>query len=193
MIQSAPAITIRRIRPEDAEALRALRLEALRDYPLAFTADLAENEARSPASWREQAARCAGRAPEVATAAEAAPTPPAADAPEVIMLADGGGRLAGMTGVSVPKSAKLGHAGTIWGVYVRPEFQGRGTARRLLEACVDWARARSLVTLRLSVVVGNDAAKRCYERCGFAVYGIEPLAVRWEGRLYDETLMSLRL
>jgi len=175
MFKSAPSITIRRIRPEDAESLRALRLEALRNFPLAFTADLAENEARTPASWREQAARCAG------------------DAPEVIMLADAGDCLAGMAGVSVPKSGKLGHAGTVWGVYVRPEFRGRGTAQRLLEACIDWARTRSLVALRLSVVVGNDPAKRCYERCGFVVYGIEPLAVRWEGRLYDETLMVLRL
>jgi hypothetical protein len=45
MLESPPPLTIRRIPTEDADALRAMRLEALRDFPLAFTADLAENEA----------------------------------------------------------------------------------------------------------------------------------------------------
>ena len=98
-----------------------------------------------------------------------------------------------MTGVFTMEQPKLAHVGMVWGVYVRQAFRGRGVGERLLRACIDWARAQGRVTLKLSVVVGNDAARRCYERVGFTAYGVEPLAVQWDGRLYDEILMVLRL
>jgi len=175
MVALQPTVTIRPIRLEDAEPFRELRIEAIRNHPLAFTADLSENEARPPEWWREQAAGCTG------------------EGTNVIMLADAGERLAGMTGVWTPKTGKTTHVGIVWGVYVRPEFRGRGVCDGMLGACIDWARGKSLVTLKLSVVVGNDAARQCYELCGFTVYGVEPAAVRWEGKLHDEHLMALRL
>jgi RimJ/RimL family protein N-acetyltransferase len=42
-------------------------------------------------------------------------------------------------------------------------------------------------------IADNGSARRCYERCGFVPYGIEPLATCVEGKYYDEVLMSLRL
>jgi RimJ/RimL family protein N-acetyltransferase len=154
-----------------------MRIEAVRACPLAFTADLAMTESRTMDEWRAQVARSTG------------------DGRDVIMVADAGPQrgLAGMTGVFTVDQPKLAHAGTVWGVYVRPAFRGRGVGERLLRACVDWARGQGRVMLKLSVVAGNDAARRCYERVGFTPYGVEPLAVRWEGKLYDEILMALRL
>jgi RimJ/RimL family protein N-acetyltransferase len=169
-------IFMRPIRLDDLERFRAMRIEAVRDYPLAFTADLATTMARTADAWREQVAGAAG------------------DGAGVIMLADAGANgLAGMAGVFTPPQPKLAHAGTVWGVYVRPEFRGRGTGERLVRACIEWARAKPLVALKISVVAGNNAARRCYERCGFVTYGTEPVAVRWEGKLYDEHLLAMRL
>ena len=169
-------MTIRPVHPDDVDALRAMRLEAVRDYPLAFTADLAETSARPEEWWIDLISRNGG------------------DGTSVIMVADAGdGHLAGMTGLFTPPQPKLAHAGTIWGVYVRPGFRGRGIGERLLRACIDWARTKNLVTVKLSVVDGNDVARRCYERCGLATYGVEPLAVQWENRFYDEILMAVRL
>jgi ribosomal protein S18 acetylase RimI-like enzyme len=175
---STPAsdILIRPVVPEDAESLRELRLEALRRHPLAFTADLAEAERRPPDAWREQVARSTGDGADVIVVAQAAD-----------------GALAGMSGVYTPPQPKLAHLGTVWGVYVREAFRGRGAGEALLRACVEWARKKGLAGLRLSVVEGNDAALRCYERCGFVRYGVEPIAVQWEGRPYDEVLLALRL
>jgi RimJ/RimL family protein N-acetyltransferase len=34
------------------------------------------------------------------------------------------------------------------------------------------------------------AAIRCYNRCGFTVYGVEPQAIRHDGVMYDELLMA---
>jgi GNAT superfamily N-acetyltransferase len=178
MPDSTADILIRPITPADAEAFRAMRLEAVRRYPLAFTSDLATLEARTLDAWREQVGAAGG------------------DGDQVIMVADAtaaGGTLAGMAGVFTPEQPKLNHVGTVWGVYVREPFRGVGLGDALLRACVDWARRKGLVMLKLSVVAGNDAAHRCYARRGFTAYGVEPNAVRWEGKLYDETLMALRL
>jgi len=172
----AADIRIRPIRFDDLDAFRAMRIEAVRACPLAFTADLAATEARSLDEWRAQLARSTS------------------DGRDVIMLADAGpAGLAGMTGVFTIDQPKLAHVGSVWGVYVRPPFRGRGVGERLLRACVDWAREKGRVTLKLSVVAGNDAARRCYERVGFTAYGVEPLAVQWDGQLHDEILMVLRL
>ena len=169
-------MNIRSVHAGDLDAFRAMRLEAVRDYPLAFTADLAETSARPEEWWRDLITRNAG------------------DGTSVIMVADvGEGELAGMTGLFTPPQPKLAHVGSIWGVYVRPGFRGRGVAERLLRACIDWARAKNLVTAKLSVVAGNDVARRCYERVGFTTYGVEPLAVQWENRFYDEFLMAITL
>jgi RimJ/RimL family protein N-acetyltransferase len=162
--------------PGDAPYLRELRLEALARHPLAFTADLAEAEARPIEAWREQIENSTGEGNALIVLAEAP-----------------GGALAGMAGVYTPPQPKLAHVGTIWGVYVREAFRGRGIGEALVRACIDWARGKGLAGLRLSVVDGNKAALRCYERCGFVPYGVEPIAVRWEGRLYDEVLLALRL
>ena len=170
-------MTIRPVHPADLAAFRAMRLEAVRDYPLAFTADLAETSARPIEWWRDLISRNGGDG----TAS-------------VVMVADAGeGGLAGMTGLFSPTQPKLAHAATIWGVYVRPSFRGRGIGEQLLRACIDWARAKNFTTVKLSVVEGNEFARRCYERVGFTPYGVEPLAVQWEGKLYDETLMAIRL
>jgi RimJ/RimL family protein N-acetyltransferase len=170
-------MTIRPIRLDDLDAFRAMRIEAVRDCPLGFTADLAMVEARTDDEWRQQVARSTG------------------DGRDVIMLADAGPErgLAGMAGVFTMEQPKLAHVGTVWGVYVRPAFRGRGVGERLLRACIDWAGRQGRVTLKLGVTAGNDAARRCYERVGFTTYGVEPVAVQWEGRFYDELLMVLRL
>jgi RimJ/RimL family protein N-acetyltransferase len=170
-------IPIRPVRLADVEALRDLRIEALCRHPIAFTADVTEAQARSIDQWRELVAKSTG-----------------GDTPDVIMVADAGERgLAGMTGVFVPPHPKLAHAGIVWGVYVRENFRRRRLGERLVRAAIDWARTKGLATLRLSAVQGNGEARRCYERCGFVEYGIEPMTVKWEGKFYDETQMALRL
>ena len=169
-------VRVRFVESGDGPALRTLRIEALRLHPVALTADLAETEARPAEHWAQHVARAGGGGDEVIVVADA-----------------GGGGLVGMAGVYTPKQPKLAHAGTVWGVYVRETFRGRGVGEALVRACVDWSRAKGLVTLKLSVTDGNAAAERCYERCGFVRQGVEPLAVRCDGKFYDEALMWMRL
>jgi ribosomal protein S18 acetylase RimI-like enzyme len=54
-------------------------------------------------------------------------------------------------------------------VATRPEHRGRGLAGRLLEHALDIGRSRGLESAQVSLAVGNELARRTYERLGFDV------------------------
>jgi hypothetical protein len=44
--------------------------------------------------------------------------------------------------------------------------------------------------IQLSVVVGNEQARRLYARLGFVEYGIEKNSLKFRGSYFDEILMA---
>jgi RimJ/RimL family protein N-acetyltransferase len=98
-----------------------------------------------------------------------------------------------MTGIVRGNSPKTRHDALIWGVYVKPEWRGLHIAAELIHSCFEWAKARKVVLTKLGVVTVNQSAIRCYERCGFKIYGTEPRAIFYEGKYYDEYLMYCSL
>lgn len=170
MPSSALEITIRPATEADAEAVRDLRLEALRDHPEAFSADYEANLNKTLADWQTRLQENDGTV-------------------SIIYLACSGDMLAGMMGIFQGQSPKTNHTGIIWGVYVRPNFRRYGAARRLVEACLGWAAEHAVKTVKLAVVTTNIPAIQCYARCGFRVYGVEPKALFYDRTYYDELLM----
>ncbi len=168
-------ITIRPTCEADTVAYRELRLEALRTHPEAFGADFEESLARPLERWQQNVRDGAGTDLGITYVAEA----------------DGG--LVGMTGIYRDSGPKMRHRGIIWGVYVRPDWRGAGIADALIGACVGWANMQGLRLVTLSVVTTNAAAIRCYVRCGFSVYGMDPEVIYHDGVYYDELLMVHKL
>jgi RimJ/RimL family protein N-acetyltransferase len=167
-------LALRPTRPEDAAALRDLRLDALRRSPEAFGQTYEVAAARPLEFWEDWARRGAG------------------SATGVTYVADAGEQLVAMVSLVRPEAPKFRHVGAIQAVYVRPEWRGADLAGRLIEACAAWARAERLRWLRLTVVSTNIGAIRCYHRHTFAVYGVEREALLHEGVYYDELLMERR-
>lgn len=165
-------ITIRPALPEDAAALRILRIEALANTPEAFAADLPAAQAETVERWVE---RIANNALENSG---------------VICVAASPDRLVGMTGLGRGHWPKTRHSGVIWGVYVSPDWRDAHLAEALIEECLAWGRAQEVRIVKLGVVTTNLPAIRCYARCGFTVYGLEPHAICYNGIYYDELLMS---
>jgi hypothetical protein len=62
----------------------------------------------------------------------------------------------------------------------------------LVEAVIAYARPH-VELIQLSVVVGNEQARRLYARLGFVEYGIEKNSLKYRGRYYDEILMANEL
>ncbi|HEX2998500.1 MAG TPA: GNAT family N-acetyltransferase [Anaerolineales bacterium] len=162
-------VLIREAQPADAVPFRELRLGALRDSPIAFTSDYQKNLDHPPQYWVDALTMH----PDEST----------------IFLALNESDLIGMTGIARAGSPKTRHSAWIWGVYVKPEWRGLHVAEELIHCCLDWAKARKIVLVKLGVAAVNEPAIRCYERCGFKVYGTEPGAILYEGKYYDEHLM----
>jgi RimJ/RimL family protein N-acetyltransferase len=162
-------IVIREANIADAINFRQLRLDALENSPIAFSADYQKNSNHPSKYWEDLLS----------------PHPDES----VIFIGESEGRLIAMTGVMRGTWPKTRHSAWIWGVYVAPPWRGLHIAEEIIHCCLDWARARSVVVAKLGVAAVNTPAIRCYERCGFKRYGTEPLAVFVDGKYYDEYLM----
>lgn len=57
----------------------------------------------------------------------------------------------------------------LYSLWLDPAARGRGLARRLVAAAVDWARATHVQTVKLRVAADNAAALGVYESLGFTV------------------------
>jgi RimJ/RimL family protein N-acetyltransferase len=163
-------ISLRPAQESDALAFRELRLEALRNHPEAFSADYALNEAEPPTFWSNRL-RTLGNDGR-------------------LYFAIHEDKLIGMCGIGRGNSPKTRHSATIWGVYVKSAWRGSQIAEGLINECAQWAKTHEIKLLKLGVVTTNTAAIRCYLRCGFTVYGVEPQAIYCNDRLYDELLMA---
>lgn len=80
------------------------------------------------------------------------------------------------------------------GMAVAHDWRGRGVGSALISAAIEWARARGLHKLSLSVFAHNDAAIALYRKFGFVEEGRRVEQYRREnGELWDTLEMGLRL
>jgi RimJ/RimL family protein N-acetyltransferase len=161
----AADIFIRQLTPGDAALYRSIRLEGLKESPEAFGSTF-EAEFTKPLAWFFD--RLSN---------------------SVVFGAIRDAKILGVTGFAVRQEEKEAHKGLLWGMYVRPDARGAGIARRLVEAVIAYARPR-VELIQLSVVVGNEQARRLYARLGFVEYGIEKNSLKFRGRYFDEILMA---
>ncbi len=160
---------IRRLTLDDAAEYRALRLRSFREHPEAFTTSAEELE----------------RQPVADTAKRLA-------SPDMKWWgAFAGGRLAGYVGLDRETRAKNRHKATLVGMYVAPEFAGRGIGRALVDELLAEARGDGIELIVLTVTEGNGKAAQLYERCGFRSFGIEPHAIKVDGRAWAKNHMYL--
>ena len=143
---------IRHIRADEGPLLRDLCRRMLTDSPEAYEDTLEETESRPADFWEGRARRASdGRM-------------------SAIFVAEDGGECVGTaTGFSVDDLAAWGMLAALW---VKPECRRQGIGRALITAVEDWARANSIMQLRLWVADNNVAAKALYISSGFDVANV---------------------
>lgn len=164
-------ITLRIATPEDAASLFKLRLEALAMHPEAFAADVDKTSADGVEAW-------------VKLITDNTKTQSGA-----ISIACAGDELIGMAGIIRGHWPKTSHSGTLWGVYVKPDWRGLHIGEGIVNGCIDWAIENNMSVVNLSVITSNTSAIHCYARCGFTEYGIQPRVTYYHGNYYDDVLM----
>ncbi len=134
-------VLVRETVDDDWQALRDIRLEALRNAPEAFGSTYEREILRPEARWRDWIARGGtflAFLPEVSVPAGLA----------------GGYR-------EDPDTMEL------VSIYVRPQARGHGVGEALVAAVARWAEAQGAKSLHLWVTETNAPARLLYERLGF--------------------------
>jgi RimJ/RimL family protein N-acetyltransferase len=158
-------LSVERLAPDDAEALRDIRLEALRLHPSAFSADPDVEGAFTLDRWRSNLETRVWFGGRVA------------------------GTLCGIAAFSIDGySKKVRHTGHLGAMYVRDVARGTGLADQLILAFLDHATTQ-VEQVMLTVEAGNTRAIKLYERHGFRTIGRMPRSILVEGRYYDELQM----
>jgi ribosomal protein S18 acetylase RimI-like enzyme len=144
---------VRRVRADEVEPMRDLRLRALRDAPLAFGSTYARELAYEPELWEQRTRENAAGERSVA-----------------FVLEPWAGMAVGAIHEDEPEVAHL------YAMWVAPEARRAGAGHALVDAVIAWATERGAQRLMTSVEASNAAAGALYHRAGFADTGRrEPL------------------
>ncbi|HKX95953.1 MAG TPA: GNAT family protein [Methylibium sp.] len=160
-----PAALVRRLGPADLMAYKALRDEALRLHPEAFTSDHATERNRPAESYLPRLGLNEPLGGSFLLGAFAGPA--------------GREQLVGSVGLERETRSKTRHIAWLIGLMVLPGHTGGGLGTTLVARCIAEARAATgLEMLLLSVTASNHRVVQLYERAGFRRYGLLPRAVR---------------
>ena len=158
----------------DAAPYKALMLHAYEHAADAFTSTPEERAKESDEWWVKRIAH-----------------------PEGMTVAFGdfdGRNLVGTVALEFSAKPKTKHKALVVGMYVLRSSRGKGSARALLEAALQFCTRRGDVSvIQLEVTEGNSPAVNLYESLGFTSYGLEPMAVLTPTGFRSKVHMWLRL
>ncbi|MGF1480165.1 MAG: GNAT family N-acetyltransferase [Cyanophyceae cyanobacterium] len=165
---------IRFLNWQDVAAYRVLRLQALKESPTAFGSSY-EQEACLPLT-------------DFATRLRPHDDP----ASGIFGAFSNSNQPIGMLGFSRESRPKRAHVGSLWSMYVLPEFRRRGVGAALLDQALSHARhLGGLRQIVLTVTANNLAACSLYRSRGFERFGLELDALFIDGTYFDEEHLAL--
>jgi ribosomal protein S18 acetylase RimI-like enzyme len=177
---SDPGISARRVRTDEWQLVRSLRLASTADpdAPIAFLENHDEVAARTDDFWRTRTADAA----QSETVAQFV----------AVIEEDAVGSLS----VIIRATGQKDHFGTyiddrradVVGVWVRPDRRGTGAIDALLAAAAEFVAAVGLRRMQLDVHRDNQRAQAAYRRSGF-----EPTGEAFTGPIGPEIVMARNL
>jgi GNAT superfamily N-acetyltransferase len=143
-------ITIRRLKIDEANLLKQMRLTSLRDAPYAFPSTYEAALQRSAESWSEQAERTAQGTDRATFTAFSENLP------------------VGMAAL-YRREDKV-DVGELLQVWVTPEHRGTGISWDLMDTIFKWARENSFCRIIAGVKKVNVRALKFYRKYGFSIF-----------------------
>lgn len=110
----------------------------------------------------------------------------------VFVAETGGGEIVGRLSLARDQHPASTHVADL-GLMVAAAHRRRGIGWALLDAAVEWARARGISKLELHVFPHNEPALRLYEKFGFEREGYRKRHYRRRDGFVDAILMAYRV
>jgi ribosomal protein S18 acetylase RimI-like enzyme len=162
-------IQIDALQPDDSHTFKALRLEALRTEPAAFSSTYEDALARSDDDWRALLA----------------------EPRRAFLMAWTDDSPIGMVGLYRGGDDGNERVAIVTSMYVSGDYRRRGVGKRLLALLIVLALENpDIATLRLWVSEAQVTARRLYETIGFNVVGRDKRQVQGDSHQYDELIME---
>src|SRR5215208_948276 len=158
--------------PRDWRDLRAIRLEALRSEPAAYSSSYKETLAWSDEDWRRRLT----------------------SDHRLHLLARAQNRPIGIVGGYLGSDEGNESVAVVFGMYVTGEYRGKGVGRLLLTSLIDRLSSfPGITTIRLGVTQTQGPARSLYESMGFQVVGKTEEGIVVNSQRYDELILELRV
>jgi RimJ/RimL family protein N-acetyltransferase len=144
---------------------RDLRLEALKNEPLAFTRSYEEEQEMPEKHWREGIKN--------------------------IVFVLGDSKPIGMAGIFRSSYRNISHIYEMFGVYIRQEYRGQGAGQKLIEATIkEIEKLENAKVIEVGVSTTQKAARHIYEKFGFKVVGHFKRYMYINSKFYEALLME---
>jgi ribosomal protein S18 acetylase RimI-like enzyme len=161
-------IEITKLPADRWEEYRELRLEALKQDPIAFGSSFEEERDMPEETWRKRISNA------------------------IFAISDG--KLVGLITWVQGDRIKTRHTSYINSTYVTGSFRGLGIGNKLMTSAFDSIKAKKeILKVRLSVIAPQAAALKLYTRFGFEPIGTATKELFVNGQYYDEILMEKML
>ncbi len=156
------------ITPERWQEYKDLRLKALRDNPLAFDSSPEDEERLSEEEWKEKLE----------------------EENDFKIFIEDNGKLVAKMEVEWDKRAKVRHIAEVYGVYIDPDYRGKGLGSMLMNEIERLAPQHGIKKLWLDVVVTQAPAMGLYRKLGFREIGKTEMSIQVDGQYHDKLLME---
>ncbi|ANU26474.1 GNAT family N-acetyltransferase [Planococcus versutus] len=107
----------------------------------------------------------------------------------VIIVAILNGQHVGFLTIMGNDAKRAAHRATI-DLGLQKDAQGKGIAQSLLKKAEEWARAKEITRLEVTVVEENEAARKLYEKTGFHSEGIREKSMMIDDKPHNELYLT---
>ena len=161
-------IEIKKLASSRWKDYRALRLEALKNDPIAFGSSYNEEIKLSNNEWKRRIKNSL-----------------------FALLND---KPIGTIVYIFENKTKTKHIANIYGVYVKKEYRGQGVGKKLVESAISLIKKnKNIIKINLNVNPKQKAAVKLYKKYGFKTIGVLKKDLYVNGKFYDELIMEKQL
>lgn len=161
-------VNILKLRPEDWERFKEIRLKALQSDPLAFGSSYEEEVNRTEEVWRQKLGSSWAYAAVVS------------------------GKLIGMVRVVFEQGKHVRHVANVISLFVDPVYRGKGVGEMIMKKVLTDLHDNSVVIkINLSVNAKQETAINLFRRIGFTGSGVSKKGIKVNGVYYDQLHMEL--